>query len=30
MGKLKHLHKESQRINERIEEAFEHVEPETL
>ena len=29
VGKLKHLHKETQRINEGIGEAFEHVEPET-
>ena len=28
MGKLKHLRKETQRINERTEEAFEQIDPE--
>jgi hypothetical protein len=27
-GKLRHLHEETQRINQRIEEAFEQIEPE--
>jgi hypothetical protein len=28
-GKLKHLHKETKRINQRIEEAFEQIDEET-